>query len=194
MDPLAHPPGRNLRTGRLLLRSWRDDDVEGLLAISTDPEVMRFFPRPSTRDEIVALVDRHRAALTHDRPGLFAVERLADRALLGFTGLAVPSFDAPFTPCVEIGWRLARSAWGHGYATEAAQACLDHAFATLGLPEVVSFTAVSNEPSRAVMRRLGMRDAGEFDHPALPHGHRLRRHVLHRISAEEWRARQAVRG
>jgi RimJ/RimL family protein N-acetyltransferase len=135
----------------------------------------------------------HRATLAAGAPGLFAVERRDDGAQLGFVGLAEPTFEAPFTPCVEIGWRLARSAWGHGYATEAARACLAHAFTTLALEEVVSFTAVPNDRSRAVMHRLGMtRDPAEdFDHPRVEPGHPLRRHVLHRLTARQWSASQA---
>jgi RimJ/RimL family protein N-acetyltransferase len=178
----------NLLTPRLRLRSWRDDDLEPMVAICGDPEVMRYFPRPNTREEVVALLARHGANLAAGQPGLFAAERLEDRALLGFVGLARPSFEAPFTPCVEIGWRLAREAWGHGYATEAGRAVLDHAFGTLGLDEVVSFTSRVNERSRAVMVRLGMwaRREDEFDHPALPEGHPLRPHVLYRLLREEW--------
>ena len=182
----------NLRTPRLRLRTWSDDDLEPMVAICTDPEVMRWFPRPSTREEVEALLARHRANLAAGRPGLFAAERLEDGALLGFVGLARPSFEAPFTPCVEIGWRLARDAWGHGYATEAGRAVLDHGFGTLGLEEIVSFTSRGNERSRAVMVRLGMgaRAEDEFDHPRLPEGHPLRRHVLHRMRRDEWRSPQ----
>ena len=188
MDPLTGPPAPVLQTDRLLLRGWEDGDLEPLLALSTDPEVMRYFPRPMTRAEATALLQRHRAALEAGGPGLLAVVRRGDRRFLGFVGLAVPRFEAPFTPCVEIGWRLARDAWGHGYATEAARAVLRHGFTTLGLDEVVSFTAVGNEPSQAVMRRLGMRrdPAEDFEHPSLEPAHPLRRHVLYRLSAREW--------
>jgi RimJ/RimL family protein N-acetyltransferase len=119
---------------------------------------------------------------------LWALELGATGQFIGSTGLSVPRFDAAFTPAVEIGWRLARAAWGFGYATEAATAALDVAFDTFGLDEVVSFTAEGNERSRAVMRRLGMsHDAAEdFDHPSLPVGHRLCRHVLYRITAARW--------
>jgi RimJ/RimL family protein N-acetyltransferase len=181
-----------LVTERLVLRSWLPTDVEPVTALSADPEVMRFFPRPSTREEIARLIDRQRANLGAGRPGLYAVERRDDERVLGFVGLAVPSFEAPFTPCVEVGWRLARDAWGRGYATEAATAALDHGFSALGLDGVVSFTAVANEPSRAVMRRLGMRHdpADDFDHPSIEPGHPLRRHVLYRLAAVDWQARR----
>lgn len=190
MDTLAPPPGRNLQTRRLLLRQWRPDDLAPLLALSTDPEVMRHFPAPSSAAEVSALVDRHREALSAGRPALRPVQRRRDDRFLGFAGLAVPAFEASFTPCVEIGWRLERAAWGYGYATEAATAVLDHGFGDLGLDEVVSFTAVDNERSRAVMGRLGMRHdpAEDFDHPGLPLGHPLRRHLLCRLTANEWAA------
>lgn len=181
-----------LVTPRLRLRSWTDDDLEPMVAICTDPEVMRFFPRPNTRDEVVALLDRQRRRLAAGEPGLFAAERLEDGRLLGFVGLARPSFEAPFTPCVEVGWRLGRDAWGHGYATEAARAAVEHGFTTLGLDELVSFTSVGHDRSRAVMRRLGMHHdpADDFDHPRLAEGHPLRRHVLYRLRREEWRSTQ----
>src|SRR4051794_7961025 len=162
-----------------------------MLALSTDPEVMRYFPRPMTAEEVHEFVTRHRELLAAGRPGLFAVETRADGRFIGFVGLAEPTFEAPFTPCVEVGWRLVKAAWRRGYATEAARAALDHGFDTLGLDEVVSFTAVVNTPSMAVMRTLGMRrdPAEDFDHPRVEPGHVLRRHVLYRLRADErqWR-------
>ena len=190
-----------LRTRRLLLCSWSEEDAEVLLDLSRDPEVMRWFPALATRDQVEQLVTRHRAALAAGRPGLYAVRTRPSEPggsrCLGFVGLAVPRFDPPFPatdPCVEIGWRLRRDAWGHGYASEAAREALRHGFETLGLQEVVSFTAVANEPSRAVMRRIGMRHdpAGDFDHPLLEPGHPLERHVLYRLTAEEWRSSRAA--
>ncbi|WP_310738109.1 GNAT family N-acetyltransferase [Microbispora sp. H10949] len=173
---IKHP----IRTDRLVLRRWREEDKEPFAALNADPVVMEHFPATLTREESDTFVERIEAAFDERGFGLWAVE--ADGVFIGFTGLQVPRFAAHFTPCVEIGWRLARSAWGHGYATEAARASLEHGFGTLGLTEVVSFTAVPNLRSQAVMRRLGMtRDPGEdFDHPVLPEGHPLRRHVLYR--------------
>ncbi len=187
MDPLIEHRAGNLSTERLLLRSWRDEDEAPMLALSTDPEVMRHFPRPMTAEEVHAFVVRNRSALEEGRPGLYAVERRHDRRFIGFVGLAVPAYPLPFSPCVEIGWRLMREAWGHGYATEAAHAALRHGFDTLRLAEIVSFTAVGNEPSRAVMRRLGMRrdPTEDFDHPRVEPGHPVRRHVLYRLRREE---------
>jgi RimJ/RimL family protein N-acetyltransferase len=171
-----------LRTERLLLRRWREADREPFARLNADPEVMEHFPSPLTRAESDAMVDRLDAHLAEHGWGLWAVERLDDGELLGFTGLATPRFDARFTPAVEVGWRLARHAWGRGYATEAARSVLAHAFDALGLDEVVSFTATSNARSIAVMERLGMAHdpADDFDHPSLPDGHPLRRHVLYR--------------
>ena len=198
MDPLRVL----LQTERLLLCTWSAEDTEVLLALSRDPEVMRFFPGPAPREQIEALVGRQQEALAAGRPGLYAVHTRETEPggsrCIGFVGIMVPRFRAPFmepftasaTPCVEIGWRLRRDAWGRGYASEAAREVLRHGFETLGLPEVVSFTAVVNEPSRAVMRRIGMRHDhdGDFDHPVLDPGHPLERHVLYRLTAEEWRS------
>ena len=175
-------PERQLRTERLLLRGWRESDREPFAALNADAEVMRYFPAPLSRAESDALAERASAFLAERSWGLWAVER--DGVFLGFTGLAEPRFDAHFTPAVEIGWRLARSAWGFGYATEAATAVLRFAFEELRLREVVSFTAVDNRRSRAVMERIGMArdERGDFDHPAVPVGSPLRRHVLYRAA------------
>ncbi len=178
---MTAPP--SLRTERLLLRDWRESDREPFAAMSADPEVMAFFPRPLERAESDAAVVRIRGHLASHGFGLWAVEAPGVAEFIGFVGLAIPRFEAPFTPCVEIGWRLARAYWGRGYATEAARTVLDFGFRERGLDEIVSFTAVGNVRSRAVMERIGMtRSPGDdFDHPALPEGHPLRRHVLYRV-------------
>lgn len=170
-------------TERLLLRPWREEDRDAFAALNADPEVMAHFPAPLSRTESDAMVDRCQAAMAENGWGLWAVELRGTGSFLGFVGLSVPRFEAAFTPCVEVGWRLARAAWGHGYAVEAARAALDTAYRTLGLDAVVSFTTVGNARSRRVMQRLGMHHdpADDFDHPALPPGHRLRRHVLYRL-------------
>jgi RimJ/RimL family protein N-acetyltransferase len=175
-----------LVTERLLLRPWRDEDFAPFAALNADPEVMRYFPGPLTREESDAMAARIAAAIERDGWGLWAVERRDSGEFIGFTGLAVPRFDFPFLPAVEVGWRLARGAWGHGFATEAALASLDHGFGHLGLEEVVSLTSVQNERSQAVMRRLGMkRDAeGDFEHPAYRPGDPLRAHVLYRLRSD----------
>lgn len=179
-----------LRTGRLLLRRWRDEDRGPFAALNADPDVMEHFPSALTRAESDALAGRIESFLEANGYGLWAVERLDRGEFIGFVGLSVPSFEAPFTPAVEAGWRLAREHWGHGFATEAARAAVADGFERLGLEEIVSFTALSNVRSQAVMRRLGMtRDPAEdFDHPRLPEGHPLRRHVLYRLSRSSWPA------
>jgi ribosomal-protein-alanine N-acetyltransferase len=180
-----------LATERLILRNFRAADREPFAAMNADPEVMELFPAPLTRDESDAFMDRIVQRWDEDGSGLWALERRADGVLLGFAGLAVPRFETAFTPAVEVGWRLARHAWGHGYATEAAEAALRYGFQRLGLAEIVSFTTVANERSRRVMERLGMRrdPADDFDHPNLAPGHPIRPHVLYRLSREAWAAR-----
>ncbi len=172
-----------LTTQRLRLRAWRDTDRGPFAAMNADPAVMEHFLGTLDRaasDAFMARIDAHWAA---NGFGLWAVERRADGAFLGFTGLSDPGFQAPFMPAIEIGWRFARDAWGHGYATEAAWAALSFGFESLGRAEIVSFTAPANTRSIAVMERLGMsRDArDDFDHPRVPVGHSLRRHVLYRL-------------
>jgi ribosomal-protein-alanine N-acetyltransferase len=182
-----------LTTERLVLRGWTDADKAPFAAMNADPRVMELFPSVLSTEDSDALIARTMAAFREEGFGLWAVERRRDRALLGFVGLAAPAWEAAFTPCVEIGWRLAFDAWGHGYATEAGRAVLEFAFERLRLGEVVSFTSGVNRRSRAVMERLGMsRDAADdFDHPRLPAGHPLRRHVLYRLSADRWRTVRA---
>jgi len=175
-----------LTSERLLLRPWRESDLAPFAALNADPEVMEHFPAPLTPAETAAMAGRLRAALAARGFGWWAVEVPGVAPFIGFIGLSVPSFQAHFTPCVEVGWRLALAFWGQGYATEGARAALSFGFDTLGLAEIVSFTATTNARSQAVMRRLGMtRDAvDDFDHPALPEGHRLARHVLYRLRRE----------
>lgn len=153
--------------------------------MNADPEVMEYFSAPLTRAQSDDLVEKIEDGFERDGFGLWALEILATREFVGFAGLAVPSFEAHFTPAVEVGWRLARPAWGNGYATEAGRAALAFAFEEAGLDEVVSFTSLANARSRAVMERLGMsHDPGDdFDHPEIPAGDPLRRHVLYRLIA-----------
>jgi ribosomal-protein-alanine N-acetyltransferase len=180
------------RTARLVLRGWRPADRAPFAAMNADPEVMAHFPQALDRVETDAFMDRIEAAWAGGL-SLWALEEAATGELLGFTGLAVPRFEAHFTPAVEVGWRLRRSAWGQGYATEAATEALRYGFATRGLIEIVSFTSVTNLPSQAVMRRIGMSHdpADDFEHPLVPAGHPLRPHVLYRIDAARWRAAAA---
>lgn len=176
---------RELRTNRLYLRRWTSGDREPFARLNADPIVMEHFPSPLTRaesDTAVESIERH---FDQHGFGLFAVEIPGVAPFAGFVGLKVPAFDAHFTPCVEIGWRIAAEHWGRGYVTEAARAVLASAFDEHGLSEVVSFTVPANVRSWRVMERIGMRrdPAGDFEHPLLPAGHPLRRHVLYRIAA-----------
>lgn len=177
-----------LATERLVLRPWREADRAPFAALCADPRVMRFLGRPLTREASDALVDRFAAQFAERGFGPWAVEAPGVAELVGCVGLSVPRFDAPFTPCVELVWRLAAAHWGRGYATEAARAALRFGFETAGLAEVVSFTTRDNHASRAVMERLGMaRDPREdFDHPALGPDDPLRPHVLYRLARVAW--------
>jgi RimJ/RimL family protein N-acetyltransferase len=175
-----------LRTPRLLLRGWRESDRASFAAINADPSVMAWFPAPLTREQSDAFVDRIESVWVQRGYGLWAVEHRAGTGgpdgLAGYVGL-MPVLDLPVDGEVEVGWRLARTHWGHGDATEGARAVLGWAVEVLGLTEVVSFTAASNTRSRAVMERLGMlRDASaDFDHPRVPADSPLRPHVLYRL-------------
>jgi RimJ/RimL family protein N-acetyltransferase len=176
---------REMRTERLLLRRWRPEDRAPFAALNADPHVVEFLARASTRKESDAFAAGIEADFDRNGFGLWAVEILGGAPFAGFIGLATPRFDAHFTPCVEIGWRLAAEHWGRGYATEGARAALAFGFESVGLTEIVSFTTEANVRSRRVMEKIGMtRDPAEdFDHPRLPAGHPLRRHVLYRLSA-----------
>ncbi|WP_394841951.1 GNAT family N-acetyltransferase [Pendulispora brunnea] len=172
-------------TPRLRLRRLRESDLEPFSAMNADPRVVEYLSTALSRTDSDALVARIGQHWDEHGFGLWAIEVPGEAPFIGFTGLARPRFHAHFTPCVEIGWRLAAEHWGRGYATEAARAALRVGFEVLGLPEIVSFTAVGNARSRRVMEKLGMRHEprDDFDHPSLPEGHRLRRHVLYRLSA-----------
>jgi len=184
-----------LRTDRLLLRPWRPEDRQPFAELNADPEVMEFFVSPMTREASDAFVDRIEAGFTEHGFGVWAVELLDRGAFIGFAGLLHQTFEAPFTPAFEIGYRLARPAWGQGYATEAAREAVRHGFERVGLDEIVSMTATGNVRSQAVMKKLGMTHdpADDFDHPRVPDGHPLKRHVLYRLRAEEWRAARQQR-
>jgi RimJ/RimL family protein N-acetyltransferase len=178
-----------LRTTRLLLRRWREADRQPFASLNADPIVMRFYPAPLSRPESDAFIDRIETGFDEYGWGLWALELVETGEFLGYTGLSPVTFEAHFTPAVEVGWRLAAQHWGQGYATEAAIAALTFGFDTVGLAETVSFTTPTNTPSQRVMQRLGMHHdpIEDFDHPRLPDGHPLQRHVLYRITADEWR-------
>jgi RimJ/RimL family protein N-acetyltransferase len=173
-----------LVTERLILRPWCEADRAPFAALNADPRVMEFFPACLNRAESDAFADRIEAHFARHGFGLWAVELPGIVPFIGFIGLSIPRFEAHFTPCVEIGYRLAQAYWGKGYASEGAKRVLIHGFDQLQLTEIVSFTARANLRSQAVMERIGMRRdlSGDFDHPALPENHWLRPHVLYRIT------------
>src|SRR5262245_5446264 len=172
-----------IRTKRLLLREWLPADREPFAAMSSDPRVMEHLPSVLTRQESDAVVDRVESHFRQHGFGAWAVEIPDLVPFAGWIGLLIPKFQAHFTPCVEIGWRLAAEHWNRGYATEGAKAALHYGFDVLGLTEIVSFTVPANVASIRVMEKIGMarNPAEDFDHPSFPEGHRLRRHVLYRM-------------
>ena len=173
-----------LHTARLTLRPWLPADREPFARINRDPAVMEFISAPLTTDESNSLVDRIQAHFRQHGFGPWAAELRDPVQFIGYIGLAVPRFQAPFTPAVEIGWRLASEVWRQGLATEGARAVIHHAFENLGLSALVSFTVPSNLSSRRVMEKLAMTHdpSDDFDHPLFPEGHPLRHHVLYRLS------------
>ncbi len=171
-----------LVTPRLRLRRWRDADREPFAAMNADPEVMEFFPALQSRAASDASIDAWQAQFETQGWSNWAAELAASGEFIGFVGLSVPRRTLPCSPCVEIGWRLARPFWGQGLASEGARATLGAGFERIGLAEIVSFTALANRRSRAVMERIGMRNAHQdFEHPGVPEGHALRLHCLYRI-------------
>ena len=178
-----------LSSDRLRLRRWREEDRDAFAAMNADARVMEFFASMLSRAESDDLADRIEAHFGRLGFGLWAIEVPGVAPFIGFAGLAVARFSAAFTPCIEIGWRLAFAHWRQGYATEAARLALAHGFGALALPEILSFTSATNLLSRAVMQRLGLRrdPAGDFDHPNLPEGHALRPHVLYRLNSDSYR-------
>ena len=176
-------------TPRLRLRGWQDADREPYAALNADPVVMEFFPALQDRKTSDAAIDAWNEQLATRGWSNWAAERRDTGAFIGFIGITVPKRVLPFSPCVEIGWRLAREHWGQGFATEGARGVLQVAFDRLALDEIVSFTALLNRRSQRVMERIGMRNANaDFEHPAVPEGHRLRPHCLYRITRAEWAA------
>ena len=181
-----------LETARLRLRPWRDADLDAFAEINADERVMEFFPRVLDRDESDALAELLAQGFGAEGFagagfGVWAVELPGIADFIGFVGLGIPRFQAHFTPCLEIGWRLGFDHWGRGYATEAAKAALNYGFETLDYDEITAFTVPDNRRSRREMEKLGMISdpAEEFDHPQLPEGHTLRRHVLYRLRRPE---------
>jgi RimJ/RimL family protein N-acetyltransferase len=182
-----------LETERLILRQWREQDRLPFRAMNTNPRVMEFLPGPLDSDASDALADRIQKHFELHGFGLFAAELRADQSFIGYIGLAVPRFEAHFTPAVEIGWRIAAQHWGSGLATEGACSVLRFGFESIGLDSIVSFTVPENTRSLRVMQKLGMTHdpADDFDHPRFSEGHALRRHVLYRIDHTQWDQQQS---
>ena len=185
-----------LTTPRLILRTWREEDLEPFAQLNADERATQYLLHRLTRAQSDALVARISAHFERTGFGLWAVEAPGLAPFIGAVGLVVPGFSAAFTPCVEIGWRLAPAFWGRGFASEAARAALAFGFEKAGLDEILSFTVPANQRSQAVMQRLGMtRSAAEdFDHPLVPAGHPLLRHVLYRMSKAAWQASTSAAG
>lgn len=181
-----------IKTERLILREWRDEDLPLIAAINGDPVAMRHFVAPLTREESDAAIERYRIHQEKYGCCMWAVEAPGVAPLIGVLGLARTGFDLPLATGTEIGWRLASAHWGKGYATEGARAALRFGFEQCDLSEIVSMTTLVNEPSWRVMERIGMtRDlAGDFDHPRVPDGHSLKRHILYRLKRGDWQRRQ----
>ena len=175
-----------LETDRLRLRQWRQADFAPFAQLNSDPQVMEFFPAILSRIESDAMAERCQSLIAERGWGLWATECKASGAFVGFIGLHVPASDLPFSPCIEVGWRLSCSDWGKGYATEGARAALRVAFRSLKERQVVSFTSEHKVRSRGVMKRLGMREDGLFDHPRVPESSGLRRHCLYRLTVEDY--------
>lgn len=176
-----------LETDRLRLRQWKKNDRPLFAKINADPVVMEYFPNTLCEFESNKMAERIQSLISDRGWGFWAVEEKNQETFIGLVGLHAPLLELPFSPCVEIGWRLAKVYWGKGYATEAAKAALKVAFEDLNLSTVYSFTSVGNVRSKAVMKRLSMIDALEnFEHPGIPLGHQLREHVLYKLTKERW--------
>lgn len=176
-----------LQTSRLKLRQWKDSDLIAFAKLNADPEVMQFYPNKLEKDESDNMALKLKDLIAKRGWGFWAIEEIETKKFIGFVGLHEPTYDLPVTPCVEIGWRLAKEYWGNGYATEASNISLDFAFNKLNLDKVYSFTSGENIKSRAVMERIGMANINKnFEHPIIPKGHTLREHVLYRITQNEW--------
>ena len=170
-----------LSTERLGLRNWIDSDMEPFAQMNMDKEVMKYFPKTLSYSETLEMVERIKLYFSKNNFGLYAVEHKVTHKFIGFTGFSTPSFEAFFTPCIEIGWRFNKEFWGQGLATEAAKACLTYGFKTLHFNRIVSFTSVLNTASENVMKKIGMTFTGYFDHPKIEKNNPLCRHTLYQI-------------
>ena len=180
-----------IQTERLTLRPWCQEDLEPFAALNADSRVMECFPSVLSRQESEQMMKRMQAKIEEQGWGLWAVSIPGVSNFIGFIGLSEPSFNAHFTPTVEVGWRLAYDFWEKGYATEGALKALEYGFETLNLKEIVSFTTTQNHRSIKVMKKIGLHHdpVDDFDHPKLAENHPLKRHVLYRLNRQEWMAR-----
>lgn len=183
-NPMTLP--ENLETDRLILRRWKDSDLEPFARLNNDERVMQYFPRLIGKAETQRIIEDIENTFEEHEMGLWAVDIKKQNEFVGFVGLWIPKFKADFMPCIEIGWRLLHEHWGHGYAPEAAVETLRDGFERLKLKEIHSFTTVHNRNSIRVMEKIGMSRINEFDHPSVPKGHFLRPHVLYHISRQNW--------
>ncbi|MCA3017601.1 MAG: GNAT family N-acetyltransferase [Rhodocyclaceae bacterium] len=183
-----------IRTQRVLLRQWKDSDLDAWAEMNADPEVRKYFPKVLDRAEADGEASRIRGGIAQRGWGMWAIEIPGILPFAGLVGLNLPAFQAPWMPAVEIGWRLSRDAWHKGYATEGAVAAMNFAFDELHLPEVVAMSVKTNTPSHQVMQRLGMTHdpSADFDHPRVPADWPLKTHILHRISPATWKARRST--
>ena len=175
-------PSYIFQSERLGFRHWVNDDIVPFAEMCNDPLVMEFFPKKLTLQETNALIERIKKHFIEKGYGLYAVDRLNTQTFIGFIGFATPGFEAYFTPCVEIGWRLKKESWDQGFATEGALKCLEYGFQQLNFQDVFSFTSEINQRSIRVMQKIGMQKVGTFDHPLVEEGSKLRKHVLYKIS------------
>jgi ribosomal-protein-alanine N-acetyltransferase len=172
-----------IQTSRLGLRNWKDSDTSLFIEMNMDDTVMEFFPALQLREETLAMIERNKRTIVENNLGLWAAELKQTKEFIGFVGLSIPRFAIDFTPCVEIGWRLAPAYWGYGYATEAATSCLDYGFNQLKLGEILSFASALNLKSINVMKKIGMDYVKDFEHPCVDES-RLKTHVLYMKKAE----------
>ena len=169
-------------TQRLGFRLWRETDLNDMTAINKDVDVMRFFPSTQTKDDTVSFIQRMQSQYRDKSFCYFAVDLLSENKFIGFVGLSSPNYEADFTPCIDIGWRLARDRWGYGYATEGARKCLNYGFKDLGLDKIVATAPEINKPSISIMKKIGMTKTKDFIHPLLLNNKELKKCVLYEIS------------
>jgi len=174
-----------ISTERLILRNWCDTDIEPFVQMNSDARIMKYFPNVLNRLQTIEFVQKIQQHFDKYTYGLFAVEEKLNREFIGFIGFSHPQFESFFTPCIEIGWRLSATYWNKGLATEGALACLEYGFSILNFNNIYSFTSVHNLPSISVMKKIGLKHHGDFDHPKINKDNWLYKHTLYSISQSE---------